>query len=281
LQPVENLKKFQNITKTEEKKNPEFSLNKSQSISNQNYSQSENFSGILNASNQFLPSNHLNQSNTLYPSAKTTNMTNNLSTNNYYNPNVNSYINIVTINLGCTDEKFKKENNFTNTYTNNIDLINNNIDLNPDNSVNTSNNHINNNVNSLIMTDMQTDNENIKKILPPKLMLYEYQKYLKKKANNSPSVQGTNNHLINPTANSNVITNSNYLNITNGECNIISPLEKEQEKELNINNAPSNDPFKISFEDSFGGYNTQNLAEDNDIHKLNLDLDHFFNMDNL
>jgi len=228
--------------------------------------------------------------NQLETITNTTEMNDNISTNNYFNPNMNSYINIFTINLGCNDETGRNDRATNDRPSTNSHINNNKIDLNIDSSVNTSYNHINNNVNNPTIKNTQIVSHNLTKIISRKLMLYEYQKYLKGKGMNNTVIQvntNSNNNALNLTAKNNVITYSDYLNITNGECNIINPFEKEQEKEQepNITQINSNDPFKISFEDSFGGNNTciQNIAvaEENDIHKLNLDLDHFFNMDNL
>jgi SHAQKYF class myb-like DNA-binding protein len=141
---------------------------------------------------------HVNKQNDQIIDTNYQSMQNINSNNNYYNPNMNSYINIVTINLGCdkTDKVVPDPNQ------------------NP-----------------------QDTPTYFKKNLSRKSMMMEVQKYLK---NKTP--------------------------------------QTEKPADVFTNNLNSQDPFKISFDESFNNFNN-NLNEDNDINKLNVDLDNFFNMD--
>jgi hypothetical protein len=80
-------------------------------------------------------------------------------------------------------------------------------------------------------------------------------------------------HQRNTLSTLNKVSNTSHLNIVNGNVNT-GTVEIDKDKET------AQDPFKLSFEESLHTINE--AKEENDICKLNLDLDldHFFNMDN-
>lgn len=204
-----------------------------------------------------------------YNSPAVSNNNNNQTNNNsnYYNPNLNSYISIVTINLGCNnnsafpnEDSVNTKNNMTNSenvYKNCVNsTVTKNCNLKNNENVNSSNCVAGNYTNPL-----PENSSNIRDVLSRKLLMMEYQKLMKNGNKNLPN-------------SSNVISNTSHLNIINGKVN-------EKEIDRDKDGLVDNDPFKLTFESQASQMeDLSHPQEENDINNLNLDLEHFFSADN-
>jgi hypothetical protein len=221
---------------------------------------------------------------------------------------MNSYISIVTINLGCKEQQNLNQNGgrqiedpqsqsqvqgenlkeiqsqSVNEDSSNIKCVNNcTTNKNVNKNVNLlSNNNVNNNIDTCNkisnINNIQNQNpnlgENFKDILSRKIMLMEYHNMIKNKSSQNPSNCKTNF--------GNIVSTSSHLNIVNGNVNSgVRPNVSNSnghsgstDKEL--------DPFKLTFEDKVNSaqLTPERQHEESDISKLNLDLEHFFNTDN-
>jgi SHAQKYF class myb-like DNA-binding protein len=185
---------------------------------------------------------------------------------NYYNPNMNSYISIVTINLGCNG-KNSDENSPTSllqetpvSKPSNVSYVNKNVNS-VNNLIKTPQNSVNSALYQQKLSSLPKDTQNIinKKI-------EENRQFLNRKRNSERknSTQG------------NIVSNTSHLNIVNGNLNT-GIIESEKEKEVPL------DPFKLTFEESSNTFfevkeDSDHCNEGNE--NFDLNLGEYFRTDN-